>query len=317
MTDNEDAGEASTGVLGRPILVPLDGTDVAEGILPYVCQIARGMDVPLMLHGVVDPDAIDYPTSASPHVVYKDQVEANSLAHAADRLGTIARRLDDESVETQIKTTLGRPAEEILRVADEERCGLIAMSTHGRNPIGRAILGSVTDRVIHTSSVPVLTVTPEKAKTYQEQGGVPLERVILPLDGSPLAEQAAPYVETLARALSLEVLLARVVEVEYPVYAYSAYAQLARVTGNRLEEATSYLEGVSRDLESRGITVRTTVLRGSSARSLLDLARRTPNVLIAITTHGRSGLSRWLMGSVASALVRASGDPVLVVRPSS
>lgn len=316
MVENDNTGEASTRVLSRPILIPLDGTDVAEGILPYVCQVARGQGLPLVLHGVVDPDAIEYPASAAPHVIYRDQVEASALADAADRLRTIASQLEGDGIETQIRTTIGKPAEEILRVAAEERCGLIAMSTHGRNAIGRTILGSVTNRVIHTSNVPVLTIAPEKAETYQEREGVPLKRVMFPLDGSQLAEQAAPYVEALARALSLEVLLVRVVDIDYPVYASSAYAQMARFTDNRINEATKYLEGVSRDFKSRGLTVRTRVLRGSPARALLDLAHETPNDLIAMTTHGRSGLSRWLTGSVAEALIRASGDPVLVVRPN-
>lgn len=306
---------ASAGVLSRPILIPLDGTDVAEGILPYVCQIARSTNLPLILHGVVDPNAIDYPTSAASHAIYKDQVEAGALAHATNQLRTIASRLEDECVKTNIKTTLGRPADEILRVAAEEKCGMIAMSTHGRNAIGRTILGSVTDRVVHTSSTPVLTIVPEKSEAYLGGDGVRLERVMLPLDGSELAEQAIPYVEALARALSLEVLLVRVVDIEYPVYAYSAYTQLGRITDDRIKEAAVYLEGLYRDLKSKGLTVRTRVLRGSPAQALLNLAHRTPNDLIAMTTHGRSGLSRWLTGSVANALIRASDDPVLVIRP--
>ena len=315
MAENDNTGEAGDKLLTRPTLIPLDGTDVAEGVLSYVCQIARSTEAPLILHGVVDPHAIDYPTPKGPHVVFRDQIEASALAHADDRLRTIAGRLKDEGIRTQIKTTLGRPAEEILRVAAEERCGLIAMSTHGRNAIGRAILGSVTDRVIRTSTVPVLTIAPEKAKAYQGREGIHLERVMLPLDGSELAEQAAPYVEALARALSLEVLLVRVVDLSYSAYTFPEYEQMGRITEGQISEATRYLQGVSRDLKSRGLTVETMVLKGSPARALLDLAQRTPNDLIAITTHGRSGLSRWLTGSVADALIRASGDPVLVIRP--
>lgn len=265
MAENDNPGEAGDKLLSRPILTPLDGTDVAEGILSYVCQIARSTDAPLILHGVVDPHAIDYPAPKGPHVIFKDQIEASALAHAGDRLRTIAGPLKDEGVRTQIKTTLGRPAEEILRVAAEERCGLIAMSTHGRNAIGRAILGSVADRVIRASTVPVLAIAPEKAEAYQGREGTSLERVMLPLDGSELAEQAVPYVEALARALSLEVLLVRVVDLTYSAYAYPAYEQLDRLAESRTSEATGYLKGVSRDLKRRGLTVQTTVLQGSPA----------------------------------------------------
>ncbi len=178
-------------------------------------------------------------------------------------------------------------------------------------------MGSVTDRVIHASSVPVLAIAPEKAKAYQGRGAVPLKTIMLPLDGSQLAEQAVPYVEALARSLSLEILLVRVVDLEGPVFAYPSNEQLARFRDDRNGEAAKYLEGVSRDLKGRGLRVRTTVLLGSPAQTLLDLTHRTPNDLIAMTTHGRSGLSRWLAGSVAEALIRASGDPVLVVRSRS
>ena len=313
--NSDDTIRASAGGLSRPILVPLDGTDVSEGILPYVCQIARSASLPLILHGVVDPEAIEYPASAAEHAIYKDQVEDGALAHAASRLRTIAERLDDEGVKAKIKTTLGKPADQILRVAAEEGCGLIAMSTHGKNAISRAILGSVTDSLVHTSTVPVLAIAPEKAGAYQERNGVPLERIILPLDGSPLAEQAVPHAETLAKALSLEIILVRAVNFVYPAYSYPIYAQLDSLTEDRVEEAGEYLGGVCRDLKSRGLTVRTTVLRGTPGPALLDFARRTPNNLIAMTTHGRSGMSRMLMGSVTDALIRASDDPVLVIRP--
>lgn len=317
MSESENTGESSTNASSDPILVPLDGTDEAEGILSYVCQVARGTNAPLILHGVVDPHAIDFPASAGPYVIYADEAEAAALSYAAEHLRIIERRLQKEDVKTQIMTTLGRPADEILRVAAEERCGLIAMSTHGRNAIGRAILGSVTDKVVRSSTLPVLTIAPNKAKEYQARHGGSIRRVMLPLDGSELAEHVIPYVEPLARALSLEVTLVRVVDQQYPIYDFPSYEQLRTLSDRRITEANGYLRGVARDLKSRRLNVQTKLLRGTPARALLDLAHNTPNDLIAITTHGRSGLSRWSTGSVADALIRASGDPVLVVRPTS
>lgn len=313
MVQNDNGGEPRTGVFPQPILVPLDGTDEAEDILPFVWQIARGGNLPLILHGVVEPNASEFPSSMELHLLYGDQLEASALAHAACRLRMVAGRLDDEGVATRVKATVGRPAEDIHRVADEEGCGLIAMSTHSRSALGRAILGNVTDRVIHASSVPA----PKKARAYQGREATPLKTIMLPPDGSQLAARAVPCAEALGRSLSLKMLLVRVVDLEFPVFAYPSYEQLVRFADDRNSEAARYLNSVPRDLQSRGLTVRTTVLRGSPAQTLLDFAHRTPNDPIAITTHGRSGLSRWLMGSVPEALIRASGDPVLVVRPNS
>ena len=323
MTTNENNHESGLGYLSGPILVPLDGTDVAEGILPWVSGIAKKANAPLILLTVVDPDGIEYPSGLSlPSessrggnlTIYRDQIEESARVHALESLNATVIRLRDDGVSAEAEATLGNPAERILRVSEEAGCGLIAMSTHGRNPIGRSILGSVTDKVLHSSSVPVLTVAPERAKMYHEEGET-LATVVAPLDGSELAERALPYVEDLARALSLEVLLVRVVRIEHPSYYYTEYAtRLPDFTEDMAAEAERYLKGVSRTLRDKGLTVQHRVLRGAAAPSLLNLAHKTPRNLIAMTTHGRSGLTRWMMGSVAEALIRGSGDPVLVVR---
>lgn len=328
MAKNEKNNKAGVAVLSRPILVTLDGTKVAEGILPYISQIAKKANIPLVLFTVVDPAAVDYSaaSSASPfadpatqaRVIYRDQIEESSRVHALDSLHGMASRLRKEGIEAKARVDLGNPATEILRVADEEECGLIAMSTHGRNAIGRSIFGSVTNKVLHASHTPVLTITPERAKKYQEAEGTVLKTIVVPLDGSARAERVLPYVEELAGILSLEVLLVRAVQIEYPPYTHAGFgAMLPDFTEGVAHEATEYLERVSLHLGNKGLTVRHELLRGAAASALVHLAHETPRNLIAMTTHGRSGLSRWMMGSVAEALVRGSGDPVLVIRSQS
>ena len=225
----------------------------------------------------------------------------------------MAAGLEDEDITAEVRATVGRPAEETLRVADEEGCGMIAMSTHGRNAITRGILGSVTDRVLHASDAPILTIAPERARKYQEDKAS-LETLVVPLVGSELAERALPYAEKLAGLLSLKILLARVVRFERPHYTVSG-VELPDLTEQLVHEASEYLEGISKEVGSRGLKVETKVLRGAPAPVLLDLAHQTPQSCIAMTTHARSGLSRWMMGSVAEALVRGSGEPVLLIRP--
>lgn len=140
--------------------------------------------------------------------------------------------------------------------------------------------------------------------------------MVVPLDGSELAELALPYAEELATALSLEVLLVRVARTDHLAFSYEEFAgRIPDFTSDLEREAARYLEAVSEGLRNRGLAVRHRVLGGAPAPSLLDLARETPRNLIAMTTHGRSGLTRWVMGSVAEAMIRGSGDPVLVVRP--
>lgn len=274
----------------KMILVPLDGADVAEGILPYVSQIAKETGVPLLLLTVMDPDAM---TVSKTEAINADRIEATVRAHVLSGLNGIADQLRKESIEARVEVTVGRPADEILRFADETGCDLIAMSTHGRSAMGRGILGSVTDKVVHSADVPVLTVRPETAKTHQGAEGLALTKVILPLDGSQLAEQAVPYVENLAQEVSLEVVLVQVVSTTHSAYAYPEFAaNLPDFIEELVGRATENLSSVALSLRAKGLTVQTQVLRGATAPALVDFAQQTPQSIIAMTTRGRSGLTR-------------------------
>ncbi len=290
----------------QKVLVPLDGTELAEGILPYVSFLARGLNIPLVLVSVVDLDAIGVPRTAY-------DVSRKVQAGFLKRLKELADRLAQEGVKTETLATTGHAAEEIVRAAHDTGCDLIAMSTHGRSALGRGILGSVADKVVHAADVPVLLMTPQKAREYWQEG-VSISRIIAPLDGSTLAESVLPYVAHLAERLKLEVILVRVVE---PSSIYEAYYRESYPTVDLLEEmekeAASYLKAVAATLESSGIRVQQRVLRGPAARSIIEIAAETPEDIVALATHGRSGLTRFVLGSVAEALVRGAGDPVLII----
>ena len=192
------------------------------------------------------------------------------------------------------------------------------MSTRGRSGLGRLILGSVTEKVIHTSPLPTLAVTPEKAELYRNKTAA-ISRIMVPLDGSALAETALTYAESLARLLSLSVILVRAVRVA-GLYAMDAHepphVHVSDLETSIVAEADDYLRFTAAKVRVQGIDVGWKVLRGSPTQAIIELARETPQDLIAITTRGRTGLDRWIMGSVAEAVVRASGDPVLVIPPS-
>ena len=276
-----------------------DGTDASVEILPYVTQLAKAIETPLALHTVIDIDPSELPPPLSPA-----QIQDNLLAHANDHLASVARSAREQGVSVSASTSMGKAAEEILRAAKDEACGLIAMATHGRNLVGRALLGSVTDKVLHASQVPVLVITPEKAQEHHGSEGPLLSSVVAPLDGSELAERSLPHVENLAQTLSLGVVLLRVVTGTYP--ATYPLEELER-------QALRYLDTVARRLRDRDLKVTTQVLRGTPALAVAEFARFNPQSIIVITSHGRSGITRWLMGSVAEALVRSSGDPVMVI----
>lgn len=335
----------------KQVLVPLDDTELALSILPCVTQLARAHGGGLVLLTVVEQAASKGPageavgttprgkaTAArgaglSPAPVSQVLLEAvrsrcepaeagvdSGLAlqariqEAALRLKEVALRLVGEGIESRPVVTVGPVADEVLRVAADEGCDLIAMATHGRGAIGRAVLGSVTDKVIRASQVPVLAITTEAAERCRRDGAA-LGTVLVPLDGSPLSETALPVAEELAGTMPLEMLLVRVIDTGSPYAGVWDDAGYVPPDPEIKAEGREYLAGVARKLRGRGLSVRWELLKGPPALSIVQLARETPRSLVALTTHARSGLVRWWLGSVAEAVVRSSGAPVLVVPP--
>lgn len=344
----------------KKVLVPLDGTELAEGILPYVSRLAKGLDIPMLLVSVIDPDAVEIPermqrdqgavrlefvagigeavvgtvpsvsesvpepegqVTTHPHesgkpvvTQYFDAIEKN----ASRALENVAKELREEGLTVETTVAFGNPAEEIAEVADKNGCDLIAMSTHGRNAIGRGILGSVTDKVIHSAHLPTMTITPEKAEGYSGKG-LELSKILVPLDGSPLAESVIPFIEDMALKLNLRVILVRVIKLGGMYTAYAdgyPYSGSANIEAEIEADAVEYLKTAAERLEGKGINTEWKILKGAPAVCIADLAKEMPQDIIALATHGRSGLTRWVIGSVAEALVRASGDPVLIIPPN-
>jgi nucleotide-binding universal stress UspA family protein len=289
------------------ILVPLDGTATAGGILPYVSQLASGLNTPVVLLTVVDAEEADVPNWV------RTRLE-NAESEIRRRLEFVADMLRDEGLTAEPVVSFGKPAEKIVQIAEREGCGLVAMSTHGRSVLGRGVLGSVTDKVIHSSHLPVLTITPDKAELYRRDGET-ISRVMVPLDGSPLAEAALPVAERLAQTLSMELILVRVINTGSQYAGILDDARSVDILPEIEAEATAYIERLAGNIRVRGLEVRAEVLKGSPAETLVEYARRTPQDIVAMTSHGRSGLARWWLGSISEALVRSSGDPVLVIPP--
>ena len=192
------------------------------------------------------------------------------------------------------------------------------MSTHGRGRLKRAFLGSVTYKVVHLSRLPVLVFNPEKARKY-EQDGAKISRIMAPLDGSALAECVLPYIEELAAKFALEVDLVRVVGIVASTYGddYSpTYIDLQYDMQEEIEkDAANYLGEVAERLRGNGIKTNFRILLGGAAPAIIGFARETPQDLVVLTSHGRSGFNELLFGNVAESLIAESGDPVLVIPP--
>lgn len=198
--------------------------------------------------------------------------------------------------------------------ATREPDTLVAMSTHGRSGITRWALGSVTDKVLHATYNPMLIVRSEVERSVVEPE---LKNAIVPLDGSPLAEQVLPHIVRLARALGLTLTLIRAVPVledRHPVADYLARVY-QRINREAHTEAEEYLKEQVQRLTDEGVTqISQLVTQDDPGGAIADTAHGTPSSMVAMTTHGRSGVGRWALGSVADKVVRHCSDPVLVIR---
>lgn len=273
------------------MLVPLDSSPQAIRMLPPLVWLAKRLSIPLTLLSVLDSEASPPP--------------ARLEGEGAQRLQGLVSQLMGEGVQATSMVAVGRPVEAILRVAEQQGCNLIALSRSTRHPPGQGTLGGVTDRVFHRSHIPLLLLPPEPAVPPGEPEGA-MATLIVPLDGSPLAETALPYAEHLAYTLGVELVLMRAVPFG------GAYVDEATpLTGER--EARDYLTTVTERLRAESFVVRSTLVGGLPGPHIVDLAHETPHSLLVLTTHGRSALARWFVGSVTEEVVRAAARPVLVI----
>ena len=303
-------------------LVPLDGAEVSKGVIPFVTQFARGLDIGVVLATAVEFDPLREGLLNRIAGGLTDAPSADALRERIER--DVKNRLEDladsmalEGIAAETLVRFGPVSDSIIGMAQDSDCDLIAMSTRGRGVVSSGLLGSVTYKIMHESPMPVMAITPERAA--QNWGDdYAIKQIILPLDGSELAEAALPYAAVIAQRMNMTVTLVSVLSLDDVAYSegYNLGSVLRDVEGEMEVETRRYLAGVARQLREDGLDARIEVLRGGSASSeIANLARETDHNMIALATHGRSGVRRLLMGSVAEAVVRESGDPALIIRP--
>ena len=297
------------------IVVPLDGSSLSEQVLPYVRQLAAGLSIPVTLISVVEPPPLGVAQGLNPqlHEHETDQLTSRAKSY----LDPVANALRDAGIDIMTGTPTGIPAQAIVDEAEKVPDTLIAMSGHGRSGVARWWLGSVADRVLHLTNNPMLIVRSHgpEALTHADR----FDRVVVPVDGSELAEQVLPHVVRMACGLGLTVELVSVIsaraefrQMAVPEVYNPAYEDIAKQAE---KDSSRYLAQLAASLRAQGVpAVEERLLHGDPTACIIDAASETPDRLVAMTTHGRSGIGRWVLGSVADRVVRNSGDPVLLVR---
>ena len=307
----------------RRILTPLDGSTLSEGILPYVRALAPAFGARVELlrtyqnlaYELAPQDEAD---SASITAAL-EPVAVRLHSQAEGYLSRVAAGLEELGIATDIAVRSGPAADHIINEANEVEGTLVAMSTHGRTGLGRWIMGSVTDRVLHTTAAPLLVVHPERGAPSVDSTAS-IQTLIVPLDGSDLAETMLPVAAEIAKAIGAGVVLAETVGVPSGYYPEedSGGATGVSIVSQMEDQAEEYLGMQAASLRAMGVEkVRTSVTRGNAAAEIEELARGIPDSMIIACTHGRSGVGRTVLGSVTDRLARHSGHPALIVRAAT
>jgi nucleotide-binding universal stress UspA family protein len=308
----------------RSILVPVDGSSFGEHAVPTAASLARKADATLHLvhvHQAVPPAYVA-------GVAIMDTLELHRRQDEQAYLSDLARRVT-EAGPLAVETALleGDVVTALRDYAAAKDVGQMVLSTHGRGALSRFWLGSFADRLVREATLPVMLLRPHEGRADLKKE-VALKRVLLPLDGTPLAEAIIEPAAALARLYGAELVLVRVVQpVMRPAYApegmsvaglsQALHGELAAIQSRLQAEAKAYLEGVAARLRTHGTNVETCVVSDEQpAVGILREAQARRADLIAMQTHARRGLPRLFPGSVADKVVRAGGAPVLLNRPA-
>lgn len=311
----------------RSIVVPLDGFAFGEYALPLALSLARRAETPVKLLHVLEPmkDVV------ADLMVYQGLLRLEYCRKKQDYLDGVIQRLRAVSdVPVTAELLEGDIVPTIRKAA--ENADLVVMTTRGRGPLARFWLGSVADQLVRELSVPLLLLHPSKeAPDFGKEPAC--RRILLPLDGTPLAEQIVPPAVELAKLMSAEMRLLRVIQSEVPAefgfqdggafVTPEAHEIVAKIEENQKRQehkAESYLRTLADRIHSMGVRAETRVVLGESpAAAILHEVHAGEAKggidLVALATHGYGGLKRVWLGSVADKVIRGSAVPVLVQRP--
>ncbi len=287
--------------LFETIVLPLDGSEPSESALPYAAALAELTSAPIVVLHVLEEMRPVFDAHRG-EVVWISPEQPRVELEAPELLEEPISRLRAAGLSVRPVFRLGDPAAEILAEVKRWPAPVVVLASHGRGGIERLVLGSVADRVAREAPGPVLVVpavpTPEQLRRVE------FRTILVPLDGSPLSEQALPVALELAPLARASLVLVR-----------SAESSPASDSGRSQREAEDYLRQVGEALARSATTpILRQVLSGDPAEQLSRFIASERPDLVVMATHGRSGLARWILGSVTERLLTGRVAPLLLLR---
>ena len=302
----------------RSILVPLDGSASAEHALPWAISIAQHNGTTLHLVRVhVPPVPIMVGNELASDVMLDTavrEIEATYLDELVQRLR------QNTTVPIQRSLLEGAVADAIDDHAKTIEADLIVITSHGRGAFARFWLGSVADKIIRHAPAPILVVRPSDDSAVDLKARPSFQRIIIPLDGSELAERIIEPAIVLGKTSAAEYSLVLILEAVENIEALADMK--VKIPGGWMPEATEakaeiYLDKVAHRMRGHSVVVHPKVIpHGTAAGGILEYAKTHGHPLIALATHGSSGLKRLILGSVADKIIRGATMPVLIYHPA-
>jgi nucleotide-binding universal stress UspA family protein len=292
------------------ILVSLDGSELSELALPYAQELAikKSSEITLLF---VCPREEE--TRLHAFTAY--------LQSTSERLADMIRSETNNKISPIIKTVVisGAAAPEIVNYADKNGMELIVITSHGHSGLLPWGIGSTASKVAQDLRVPVLLVRAgDRSKTTQKDKL--FSKILVPLDGSEAGESAVPYVVELAHQIAMQVVLLQVLSSEQQVHTIGGlnHVSLPQEVLERMRiDTEQYLLRVQQKFEKTKAVVKLEVRSGNPAYEILKLTNDKDPWLLAMSSHGRSGIKKWMLGSVTDKIIHGAKSPVLLVRAKS
>ncbi len=290
------------------LLVPLDGSDSAERALPFAMEVAEASSGEVLLVCISESNS------------EQERSCQTYLDSLVTRVQSWRKPWRPKSRNIRCEVATGNPAKEIIKSAAHHDIKLIVLASKGRSGEGPWPLGGVASKVVQKSVVPIMLVKTSASPAPVGLRGL-IKKILLPLDASEPGAAAVPYAAELARIFEASIVLFHVEPQPRPwliapgvEFAYLP-ATSSEQQGKKLLDHMDYLERTAQSLRDRGLTVSVDAGSGAPAAEISGYAMENHVDLIALSSHGQSGIAEFVYGGVTEKLLNSGGIPVLVVRP--
>lgn len=307
--------ERKTMLQFKTIVVPTDFSDQSQVGLNYAIALARQFGSTIHCVHVIDQRYLEGGGGDAIYVPAGNAQETlrGIREHALKRLAHQTKKAEAFQLKAEAHVREGRPVDEIQTIAKELKADLIVVATHGRSGLDHMLLGSTTEKLLRKAAVPVLTVRPTThGGLHADVETLDIKKILVPLDFSDFSHKALPTAIEFAKTFGSTLVLVHVVDswLDYPEW---GPAVEMNNSPHLIKAADEQLTRVVAELQ--GHTAEHHVLSGVPHRALDDFVKAQNIDLTIMTTHGRSGIAHFLLGSVTEKVVRTSPSPVLVLHP--